>query len=96
MPSDKEDEDQFSCTKIADSLDDLDVDYKFRWGKRYDYEVELVPAVQNPDGTLDRQIVHEPVVEGPHGLITPLSEEIYDSPCFTKNIFGTCVNAFWD
>ncbi|MCJ1247775.1 hypothetical protein MMC30_004990 [Trapelia coarctata] len=60
LPKDEENEDQFSCAKIADSLDDLNGDYEFQWGKRYSYEVELVPAVQNPDGTLDRQLVEEP------------------------------------
>lgn len=61
LPGEEEDEEQFSCAKIADSLDDLNEEYQFQWGKRYQYEVELVPAVQNPDGTLDRQIVDEPL-----------------------------------
>lgn len=61
LPKDEENEEQFSCAKIGDSLDDLSEEYQFQWGKRYQYEVELVPAVQNPDGTLDRQIVDEPL-----------------------------------
>lgn len=61
LPKDEEIEEQFSCAKIADSLDELNENYQFQWGKRYQYEVELVPAVQNPDGTLDCQIVDEPL-----------------------------------
>ena len=57
-----EDEELFSCAKIADSLNKLDEDYIFEWGKRFKYEVELVPAVQNPDGVLEPQMVSEPLV----------------------------------
>lgn len=61
LPKDEENEEQLACAKIADSLDELNEDYQFQWGKRYQYEVELVPAVQNQDGNLDRQIVDEPL-----------------------------------
>ena len=89
LPKDSENDDQFSCAKIADSLNDLNEDYEFQWGKRYNYEVELIPAVQSPDGTLDRQVVDEPVeavTEEAGGMITPPSEEICEFAGPSKEI----------
>ena len=59
LPNKDDNEELFACAKIADSLRKLKVDNTFEWGERFDYEVELVRAVQNPDGSVDPQIVED-------------------------------------
>lgn len=78
LPKDEEDEDQFSCAKIANSLDDMNVAYEFKFEERFDYEIEIVPAVQTQDGTLDRQTVEEPLSEDPNDE-SSLTEDTFPS-----------------
>ena len=58
-PDQDGEDDQCSFVKIADSLQDLDRDFKFKMEQHVRHEVELVPAVQAADGHLLRQTIGE-------------------------------------